>query len=200
MDFLAVQGTLKSLLQHHSSKASITWCSALTHKLHDIILSYPSVSDFSSPLPPHRPFFSFQRLKFPRSRTLSSFSSHSSCPPTPRGPPTSSSSQLPSTCSINLVFFLQPRPALSQTCGQGMSEMLTTWLTSVKLQPAPHFVEKHRSHDSNRIACVCVCVCLSVCLRVCVRGSSRLCCLLLEMEHTCHKGTLIMTAKWHVAS
>jgi len=26
--FLAVQGTLKSLLQHHSSKASILWCSA----------------------------------------------------------------------------------------------------------------------------------------------------------------------------
>ena len=28
-DLLAVQGTLKSLLQHHSSKASILWCSAL---------------------------------------------------------------------------------------------------------------------------------------------------------------------------
>ena len=28
MDFLAVQGTLKSLLQHHSSKASILQCSA----------------------------------------------------------------------------------------------------------------------------------------------------------------------------
>ena len=28
MDLLAVQGTLKSLLQHHSSKASIFWCSA----------------------------------------------------------------------------------------------------------------------------------------------------------------------------
>ena len=27
MDLLAVQGTLKSLLQHHSSKASIVWCS-----------------------------------------------------------------------------------------------------------------------------------------------------------------------------
>ena len=26
VDFLAVQGTLKSLLQHHSSKASIIWC------------------------------------------------------------------------------------------------------------------------------------------------------------------------------
>ena len=28
MDLLAVQGTLKSLLQHHSSKASILWRSA----------------------------------------------------------------------------------------------------------------------------------------------------------------------------
>ena len=27
LDLLAVQGTLKSLLQHHSSKASIPWCS-----------------------------------------------------------------------------------------------------------------------------------------------------------------------------
>ena len=27
-DLLAVQGTLKSLLQHHSSKGSILWCSA----------------------------------------------------------------------------------------------------------------------------------------------------------------------------
>ena len=28
LDFLAVQGTLKSLLQHHNMKASILWCSA----------------------------------------------------------------------------------------------------------------------------------------------------------------------------
>ena len=28
LDLLAVQGTLKSLLQHHSSKASILWCAA----------------------------------------------------------------------------------------------------------------------------------------------------------------------------
>ena len=28
LDLLTVQGTLKSLLQHHSSKASIFWCSA----------------------------------------------------------------------------------------------------------------------------------------------------------------------------
>ena len=29
LDLLAVQGTLKSLLQHHNSKASLLWCSAL---------------------------------------------------------------------------------------------------------------------------------------------------------------------------
>ena len=29
LDLLAVQGTLKSLLQHHSSRASVLWCSAL---------------------------------------------------------------------------------------------------------------------------------------------------------------------------
>ena len=28
LDLLVVQGTLKSLLQHHSAKASILWCSA----------------------------------------------------------------------------------------------------------------------------------------------------------------------------
>ena len=28
LDLLAVQGTLKSLLQHHNSKASVLWCSA----------------------------------------------------------------------------------------------------------------------------------------------------------------------------
>ena len=28
LDFLAVQGTLKSLLQHHSSNVSVLWCSA----------------------------------------------------------------------------------------------------------------------------------------------------------------------------
>ena len=28
LDLFAVEGTLKSLLQHHSSKASILWCSA----------------------------------------------------------------------------------------------------------------------------------------------------------------------------
>ena len=37
LDFLAVQGTLKSLLQHHSSKASIHWCSVFFM----VQLSYP---------------------------------------------------------------------------------------------------------------------------------------------------------------
>ena len=37
LDFLAVQGTLKSLLQHHSSKASILQCSAFFN----VQLSHP---------------------------------------------------------------------------------------------------------------------------------------------------------------
>ena len=37
LDLFAVQGTLKSLLQHHSSKASIFWCSAFF----TVRLSYP---------------------------------------------------------------------------------------------------------------------------------------------------------------
>ena len=37
LDLLAVQGTLKSLLQHHSSKASILWCSAFLR----VQLSHP---------------------------------------------------------------------------------------------------------------------------------------------------------------
>ena len=47
LDLLAVQGTLKSLLQHHSSKASILWCSAffiaqLSHPF-DLTRVYPFV-------------------------------------------------------------------------------------------------------------------------------------------------------------
>ena len=39
LDLLTVQGTLKSLLQHHSSKASILWCSAffMVHISHPYI-------------------------------------------------------------------------------------------------------------------------------------------------------------------
>ena len=39
LDLLAVQGTLKSLLQHHISKASILWCSVFFM----VILSHPFV-------------------------------------------------------------------------------------------------------------------------------------------------------------
>ena len=39
-DFLAIQGTLKSLLQHYSSKASIIWCSAFF----TVQLSHPYVT------------------------------------------------------------------------------------------------------------------------------------------------------------
>jgi len=40
LDLLLVQGTLKSLLQHHSSKASILWCSAFII----VQLSHPYVT------------------------------------------------------------------------------------------------------------------------------------------------------------
>ena len=39
-DLLAVQGTLKSLLQHYSSKASVLWCSAFII----VQLSHPSMT------------------------------------------------------------------------------------------------------------------------------------------------------------
>ena len=39
-DLLAVQGTLKSFLQHHSSKASILWCSAFFM----VQLSHPNMT------------------------------------------------------------------------------------------------------------------------------------------------------------
>ena len=42
LDLLAVQGTLKSLLQHHSSKASILWRSAFFI----VQLSHPSIHDY----------------------------------------------------------------------------------------------------------------------------------------------------------
>ena len=40
LDHLAIQGTLKSLLQHHSSKASILWCSAFF----TVQLSHPYIT------------------------------------------------------------------------------------------------------------------------------------------------------------
>ena len=44
LDFLAVQGTLKSLLQHRSSKASVLWCSAFF----TVQLSHLSSRNFTS--------------------------------------------------------------------------------------------------------------------------------------------------------
>ena len=41
LDLLPVQGTLKSLLQHHSSKASILWCSAFF-----IVQTLTSIHDY----------------------------------------------------------------------------------------------------------------------------------------------------------
>ena len=40
LDLLAVQGTLKSILQYHSSKASVLWCSAL------FIVQLTSIHDY----------------------------------------------------------------------------------------------------------------------------------------------------------
>ena len=41
LDLLAVQGTLKSLLQHHSSKASILWCLWSNSNIHTWLLEKP---------------------------------------------------------------------------------------------------------------------------------------------------------------
>ena len=58
LDLLAVQGTLKCLLQHHSSKASILWCSAFFTSpmyrgawwatIHGVTKSQTRLSDFTS--------------------------------------------------------------------------------------------------------------------------------------------------------
>ena len=46
-DLLAVQGTLKSLLQHHSSKGSVFWCSAVwtLHYPYDFPALYPNLCE-----------------------------------------------------------------------------------------------------------------------------------------------------------
>ena len=45
-DFLAVQGTLKSFLQHHGSKASILWCSAyfIVQLLHSYVTTGKTIA------------------------------------------------------------------------------------------------------------------------------------------------------------
>ena len=45
LDHLAVEGTLKSLLQHHTSKASILQCSAIVVVVYIIIKGFPAGSD-----------------------------------------------------------------------------------------------------------------------------------------------------------
>ena len=55
LDCLAVQGTLKSLLQHHSLKASVLWHSAFLGSNYQIHTWLPENHSFSStphPLPP----------------------------------------------------------------------------------------------------------------------------------------------------
>ena len=44
LEHLAVQGTLKSLLQHHSSKASILWCSAFFIFVSFIFISWKLIT------------------------------------------------------------------------------------------------------------------------------------------------------------
>ena len=60
VDLLAVQGTLKSFLQHHSSKALILWCSAfiIPNKIDDNFL-IPLIASLYSNLPRCPPKFFF---------------------------------------------------------------------------------------------------------------------------------------------
>ena len=46
-DLLVVQGTLKNLLQHHSSRASILWHLALSWALFMVQLSHPHITAFA---------------------------------------------------------------------------------------------------------------------------------------------------------
>ena len=56
MDLLAVQGTLKSLLQHHSSKASILRCSDINELIAaESLQSYPTLCNPIDGSPPGCP-------------------------------------------------------------------------------------------------------------------------------------------------
>ena len=66
LDLLAVQGTLKSLLQHYSSKASILWCSAFFI----VQLSHPCVTTGKTIALTRRTFVG--KVKSPLLKTLSS--------------------------------------------------------------------------------------------------------------------------------
>ena len=68
--FLAVQGTLKSLLQHHSSKVSIIWRSAFFI----VQLSYPLDSKFLTTGPQEFPKFTFLRDNLGTKHLLGQFS------------------------------------------------------------------------------------------------------------------------------
>ena len=63
LDLLAVQGTLKSLLQHHSSKASILRCSAFF----TVQLSHPFMTTRKTIALTRRTFVSWCRLGIPSS-------------------------------------------------------------------------------------------------------------------------------------
>ena len=75
LDLLAVQGTLKSLHQHHSSKASIFWSSTFF----TVQLSHPYMNTGktkeSSPTPQFKSI-SFLELSFLHSSTLTSIHEH----------------------------------------------------------------------------------------------------------------------------
>ena len=67
LDLLAVQGTLKSLLQHHSTKASILWCSAFFI----VQLSHPYMTTGKTIALTRRTFVGkVMSLLFPRSMHL----------------------------------------------------------------------------------------------------------------------------------
>ena len=70
LDLLPVQGTLKSLLQHHSSKASILQCSAFFI----VQLSHPLDSKFLTTGPPEVPKFTFLQGNLGTKHLLGQFS------------------------------------------------------------------------------------------------------------------------------
>ena len=77
LDLLAVQGTLKSLLQHHSSKASILWGSALF----TVQLSHPYMTTGKTIALPRRTLRVFKRYWaiFTKSEVFGIFTSRTDC-------------------------------------------------------------------------------------------------------------------------
>ena len=67
LDLLAVQGTLKSLLQHHGSKASILWCSAFfTVQLSHPYMTTGTLKPLSTSYRHHLPLVSTTPFSLPR--------------------------------------------------------------------------------------------------------------------------------------